>query len=138
MITILDYAGKWLNTPDWTPEREANARERLLPAVQMLEDMMAADGIVFPVNPATGNGVSGKYYGGFRPQACTIGAPQSNHKQGLAVDRFDPANAIDNWCMAHLDALEQCGIWIEHPDKTDGWSHWQCVPPHSGNRVFWP
>lgn len=137
MITLAQYAGPWIGSPDFTPERRANA-EKLLLAASRLEMRMSAAGVVFPTNPATNCGVSGKLYGGFRPQACTIGARRSNHKEGLAVDLFDPNSKIDAWCMTHLDVLEECGIWIEHPEKTDGWSHWQCVPPKSGRRVFYP
>lgn len=99
---------------------------------------MVADGVVFPDNPKTGTGVSGEVYGGIRPQDCPIGAPHSNHKQGRAVDRFDPGDLIDNWCVAHQDRLLFHGIYIEHPSKTPGWSHWQAVPPPSGHTVFYP
>lgn len=36
------------------------------------------------------------------------------------------------------EALEQCGIFIENPNKTIGWSHWTVRAPGSGNRVFMP
>lgn len=137
MITLAQYAGEWIAHPDFTPARRANA-ERLLAACSKLEARMVEDGMAFPTNPATNSGVSGKRYGGFRPHASPVGAKGSNHKEGLAVDRFDPGGKIDAWCMAHLDVLAECGIWIEHPEKTDGWSHWQCVPPKSGRRVFYP
>lgn len=137
MIILTQYAGKWRNAPDWTSTVEANAL-RLLTCCNALEAEMAADGVRFPDNPKTKNGISGELYGGFRPQACPIGAPASNHKQGLAVDRYDPDGAIDAWCMAHQDRLASHGIWIEHPDATPGWSHWASAPPKSGNRVFRP
>ena len=137
MITLDQYFGPWINHADATAERKINAA-RLLKACELLENRMLADGFAFPTNPATGSGVSGSKYGGFRPQATTIGASKSNHKIGLAVDRYDPLNKIDTWCMANLDVLEECGIWIEHPSATDTWSHWQCVSPKSGNRVFYP
>ena len=86
----------------------------------------------------TRNGISGDLYGGFRPQACPIGAPASAHKRAQAVDRYDPHGLIDGWCMVHQDRLAWHGIWLEHPDATPGWSHWACVPPKSGNRVFRP
>jgi hypothetical protein len=138
MLTYEDIAGPWENHADLTDERAGNIIQLLIPACSMLEERMRVDGVVFPVNPKTGTGVSGETFGGFRPQSCQTGAPKSNHKQGLAVDRYDPANEIDTWCMAHLDILEECGIWIEHPSKTPTWSHWQCVPPKSGRRVFLP
>lgn len=137
MITMEDYVGPHAASPDWTEDRRANAA-RLLNACAILEAYAAKDGVQFPVNPATGSGVSGKRYGGFRPQSCTVGAPGSAHKEGLAVDRFDPSGAIDAWCMANQDKLELCGIYIEHPDETDGWSHWSIRPPKSGRHVFYP
>jgi len=137
MITLSQYVGPHAASPDWTPERQENA-ERLLAACCALEVEMARGGVKFPDNPKTHSGVSGSTYGGFRPQDCPIGAPHSNHKEGRAVDRYDPDRTIDLWCMAHLDRLQVHGIWIEHPDATVGWSHWQSVPPQSGNRVFRP
>lgn len=138
MITLDEYVGPWAESPDWTPHRKANATTRLLPATWALEKIMREAGIVFRNNPKTGSGISGKTLGGFRPNDCAVGAVRSWHKEGMAVDRYDPAGEIDAWCMNHLDALERCGIWLEHPSKTVGWSHWQCTPPRSGNRVFLP
>ena len=137
MITLSHYAGQWRGSRDWTMEVEQNAL-RLLTSVNALEAEMARGGIRFPDNPNTRNGVSGDMYGGFRPQNCSIGAPASAHKRGQAVDRYDPHNYIDAWCLAHLDRLAAHGIWIEAPAATPGWSHWACVPPKSGARVFKP
>lgn len=137
MITLNQYVGPHRESPDWTDEREQNAT-KLLAACCALEVEMARGGVKFPDNPATHSGVSGQTFGGFRPQDCPIGAPNSNHKEGRAVDRYDPDGIIDLWCMAHLDRLQAHGIWLEHPDSTAGWSHWQSVPPKSGNRVFRP
>lgn len=137
MINLEQYVGPHDASPDWTPKRIANA-EKLLAACAKLEALAVADGVTFLENQATGCSVSGLTFGGFRPQSCPQGAANSNHKEGLAVDRYDPDNKIDAWCMKNLDKLEECGIWIEHPDATNRWSHWQCVPPRSGNRVFRP
>ena len=123
--------------PDVTEERKANA-VRLLSCVDGLERLALADGVAFPVNAVTHSGVSGSEYGGFRPQSCTIGAPHSAHKEALAVDRYDPDGAIDEWCLANLDKLEECGIYIESPDSTHGWSHWTVRAPGSGHRIFIP
>jgi hypothetical protein len=137
VITLPEYFGPWRDHPDATVERVSNAL-RLLTAVSALESFAVMDGVEFPTNPATDSGVSGQQYGGFRPQDCTEGAMHSSHKEGLAVDRYDPTNAIDNWCMANLDKLEQCGIYIEAPEATWHWSHWTIKPPGSGHRVFIP
>jgi hypothetical protein len=99
---------------------------------------MVADGVVFPTNPATKTQVAGETYGGFRPQDCPQGAPHSAHKEGLAVDRYDPSGAIDSWLLKNQYALGSCGVYIEHPSTTKGWSHWSIRPPASGHHVFYP
>ena len=137
MITLNQYVGIHRDSPDWTPAREQNAT-RLLAACCALEVEMARGGVKFPDNPKTKSGVSGETFGGFRPQSCPIGAPNSRHKQGQAVDRYDPDGKIDAWCMAHQDRLAAHGIWLEAPESTPGWSHWQSVGVPSGNRVFYP
>ena len=137
MITLEQYVGIHKESTDWTAERQANAKV-LLDNCAGLEEEMVNSGVKFPVNPKTKTQVSGETFGGFRPQSCPIGAPNSNHKLGKAVDRYDPKGEIDAWCMAHLDRLEAHNIWLEHPDDTPGWSHWQSVGPKSGRRVFKP
>ena len=142
MITLEQYAGRHKDSSDWTAEVKGNA-ELLLLAVNALEEYMLEDGVVFPVNPKTKSQISGETMGGFRPQWCTQGAAKSNHKRGLAVDRYDPDEHIDEWLMAHQDVLERFGIYIEHPSKTIGWSHWgiKLLPtdaPKSGRHVFYP
>lgn len=137
MITLEQYVGLHLNSPDWTLERAKNAM-KLLAACEKLQKRMEDDDVVFMVNPKTGSQVSGEIYGGFRPQNCTIGAPHSSHKEGLAVDIFDPENKIDKWLLEFPLALNDFGIYIEHPDKTPGWSHWSIRAPGSGKHIFWP
>lgn len=137
MITLNQYVGPHRDSADWTPAREQNAT-RLLAACCNLEVEMARGGVSFPDNPNTKSGVSGQTFGGFRPQNCSQGAPNSSHKEGLAVDRYDPRGEIDVWCMAHLDRLAHHGIYIEHASATPGWSHWTIRAPKSGNRAFYP
>lgn len=137
MITLQQYVGPHGASPDWTGARQANAAA-LLSACSRLEMLALQDGVKFPINPVTQSGVSGETLGGFRPQACPIGAPTSAHKEGMAVDRYDPDGLIDKWCFEHQARLEQCGIYLEHPDATKGWSHWSTRAPKSGKRVFYP
>ena len=142
MFTLKDYVGVHWNSPDWNEVRIANA-QNLMAACKALQERMEADGVVFHINPKTGTTISGEVYGGFRPQDCPIGAPESSHKQGKAVDRYDPYNQIDDWLLAHPEALAEFGIFIEHPDKTPHWSHWAIKtlpsdPPHSGHHIFYP
>lgn len=137
MFTLTDYVGPHADSPDWTDERSAQA-ERLIAACAKLQALMVADGVKFQINPRTGTTISGEIYGGFRPQSCKEGAPHSAHKEGQAVDRYDPLNEIDNWIMDHQDVLVTCGIYIEHPSATPGWSHWGIRAPASGRHVFYP
>ncbi len=140
MITLDHYFGPWKDHKDATEERRQNAI-LLLHACAALQYFAERDGVEFLDNPHTGNNVSGKTYGGFRPQDCPQGAPASSHKQGQGVDRYDPEGLIDAWCMNNSEVgglLETCGIYIENPDATPGWSHWTTRRPRSGNRVFRP
>jgi hypothetical protein len=150
MIEINEYIAGHEASPDWTPERHANA-ETLLDVCALLEREMASAGVRFPDNPKTGNGIGGQFhgFGGFRPQDCKQGAPHSSHKDGQAVDRYDPDNAIDKWLAddyaawviagdAGRSALVRYGIYIEHPDSTPGWSHWSTKAPASGHHIFLP
>lgn len=134
ILSLGDYFGQWINHKDATAEVIGNA-ERLIEAVNKLASMSSA---TFLINPNTKTRVSGLDYGGFRPQSCEQGAPKSKHKQGLAVDLYDPTESIDDWCVLHLDLLKQCGIYIEHPSATRGWSHWSIIKPPSGRIVFYP
>lgn len=140
MITLEQYFGKFIGHPDVTATHKA-AAGILLAACNQLANFAKQDGVVFQINPFTKSVVSGSLYGGFRPQDCKIGAPKSSHKTAQAVDLYDPLGAVDAWCMAHIEKggrLEQCGIYLEHPSKTNGWSHWTTRRPGSGNRVFLP
>lgn len=137
MINLAQYVGVHKDSPDWTPERKLNA-EKLLAAIVPLEAEMLLDGVVWKVNPKTGSQISGETLGGFRPQSCTIGAPKSSHKQGLAVDVYDPDGKIDEWIMKNQQALVNYGLYIEHPDATKGWCHLTIKAPGSGRRVFYP
>ena len=137
MITLEQYFGPWWSHPDHKPWISENAH-KLLDACASLEKEMVADAVVFPENPITGNGVSGEHNGGFRTQSCPIGALHSAHKEGMAVDRYDPSGSIDAWLIAHPDALDRHGIYIEHPSATFKWSHWSIRAPGSGNHIFYP
>lgn len=135
MITLDDYFSKWRDKA--TDEHVANA-VALLRAVNALHDALVGMGVTFPYNPNTKSLVSGSQYGGYRPQDCCEGAPKSAHKQGLAVDIYDPNGEIDLTLYNHQELLPQYGIYIEHPEKTKGWSHWSIKSPGSGRHIFYP
>lgn len=96
--------------------------------------------VTLDINPRTGTLVAS----GWRPpdiNAGTPGAkPNSKHLKCQALDLYDPDGDIDEWCSspAGLAALEQLGLWLEHPAATKTWCHVQTVPPGSGRRVFYP
>lgn len=135
MISPSDIIGPWKNSPDLTEERIENISD-LVPPVNALLAKAKAAGISLPINPKTGTQVSGEQYGGFRPQSCPIGAPQSAHKVGMAVDIYDPSNALDAWITD--DVLRACGLFREAPRATDTWCHLTTRRPGSGNRTFIP
>jgi hypothetical protein len=137
MISLSDYVGPHSHSADWNDTRRANA-EALLPPVNDLLAQAVADGVKLHTNPATGSYVSGQTMGGFRPQSCTQGAPGSSHKQGMAVDIYDPLHKLAPWCLANLDVLEALGLYMEHPDATSTWCHLTTRAPHSGRRAFFP
>jgi hypothetical protein len=140
MISMKDYIGHWSKSKDWTPSRQANA-QRLLSSVNSLMSIAMADGVKFQTNPKTNSQVSGETYGGFRPQDCPQGAPNSSHKEGLAVDIYDPFGHIDAWLLQSpraQSAIESLDMYFEHPSKTESWSHWSIKRPGSGKRFFYP
>ncbi len=93
-----------------------------------------SNGVEVQTNPKTRTLVSGEVYGGFRPQDCPIGAPHSAHKEGRAVDVYDPTGALDKWLT---DArLAAHGLYREAPSATNGWCHLQDRP--TANRTFVP
>lgn len=136
MITVADVIGPWRNSTDLTEDRSENIAD-LVAAVNAFM-ARAQDAIQYPINPMTGTTVAGSRYGGFRPQDCTIGAPRSAHKEGLAVDLYDPQGQLDQWCLGHQDDLADCGLYLESPSKTPGWCHLTILAPRSGKRVFLP
>jgi len=137
MFTLADYVGPHADSPDWNEERQDNANALIL-ACTKLQSLLEAENVHFPLNPKTGTTISGETYGGFRPQDCPIGAPGSAHKEGLAVDRYDPGDLIDQFLLRRVDLLNQCGIYIEAPSTTPGWSHWTIRSPASGHVIFYP
>lgn len=134
MISPSDIIGPWQHSPDLTEERRENIND-LVPAVNAL---LAHVDVPMVSNPQLGTLVAGSLYGGFRPQSCRIGAPKSAHKEGLAVDLYDPCGELDGWCLRNLDQLAACGLYLEDPRHTPGWAHLTIRAPKSGKRVFVP
>jgi len=113
-ITLADYFGKYHDHPDATPEVRESA-EKMLTQVDMLLNIMKADGCTLLWNPHTSNLVSGSGNGGFRPQDC-------------------PYRELAKWCYAHPDGLQTLGLSMENARWTCnangfGWLHLQDIPP---------
>ncbi len=136
MIKLIEYAGKWSGSPDWTQPRILNATTMLRRVNLLLDYMEREHGIEPPRNPVTGSQVSGSTYGGFRPQNCPQGAPNSSHKEGQAVDIYDPQNKLDDALTDEI--LTQFDLYREHPDATKSWCHLSSRAPRSGKRTFLP
>ena len=143
-ITLGDYftgPGPVLRDVKYAAELTDGIRENAAETVRrvnLLLAAMAADGVPLAVDPQTGS----LSHSGWRPRAVNAATPgaakKSKHMQGRADDLFDPRGLLDAWCLAHLDTLEEIGLWLEHPDATPLWCHVQTVPPGSGRRVFHP
>lgn len=118
-----------------TPEIVANATEMCKRANALLA-------LFYMANPGekTDRGVNS----GWRPPAVNAAiknaAKKSNHMLAKAIDIADADGKLDAWLMtdAGQKALEDIGLWMEHPSATRGWCHVQTVPPRSGRRVFHP
>ena len=135
MILLQDYFGKWANHPDLTDARKTNAII-LLDKVNLLLDEAARFDVELMINKKTGTHVSGVEYGGFRPQCCTQGAPNSSHKEGRGVDLYDPDNRLDKWITDKT--LERHGLYREAALATPTWCHLTDRAPKSGRRSFLP
>lgn len=78
---------------------------------------------------------------GYRPKQlnCAVdGRPKSRHLTCEACDIADPDGSLGRWSVNHVEILEACGLWMENPEYTKGWVHYQIQPPKSGNRIFTP
>ena len=79
---------------------------------------------------------------GWRPAAVNASTPnaasKSKHMTCQACDLDDPEGDLDQWALENRWALENIGLWMEHPAATKGWAHFQTVPPKSGKRIFYP
>lgn len=133
IITQKDYFGPWIMHKDATPDRQAAAILMLSKVNALIAEV---SGLALQENPVTGTMVSGLDLGGFRPQACRVGAVNSSHKDGRGIDIYDPDNHLDNWITDAV--LERHDLYREMPSSTPGWCHLTDRPPHSKMRTFWP
>jgi hypothetical protein len=136
-ISLADYFGPWAGHPDLTPARQDAAID-LCNRVNALLAEMETCGIRARGNPKTGTLVSGETGGGFRPQDYPVGAKGSAHKEGQAIDLFDPFGSIGGYLYVRQNLLVRHKLWMEHPSATTGWCHVQSRGVKSGNTVFFP
>jgi hypothetical protein len=134
-ITPAHVLGPYAESPDLTPDRLSNIR-LLLACVNPLLDELAQHRVAIKVNPYSKTYISGGGNGGFRPQNCGIGAPNSKHKTGNALDLYDPDGDIKE--LLTEERLTRHGLYMESPRHTPTWAHLQRIPPASGKRVFIP
>lgn len=137
MITLSQYVGIYAHSKDLTDARKQNAA-MLLNVVNAAIAHMQKKGVVFKINPKTETQISGNTEGGFRQQGTTTGKKFSAHKEGMAVDIFDPDNSIDQYITAHPEVLDIFNLYREHPSATPGWCHLSTRAPKSGRRTFYP
>ena len=54
----------------------------------------------------------------------------------MAIDLNDPTGVIGSTLKNNVKLLEECGLWLENPDKTLKWVHLDTRPRN--NRIFNP
>ena len=64
----------------------------------------------------------------------------SSHLYGCAIDIADPDGKLAQWLLSieGQRKLVECGLWMEDPKYTKGWTHLSSYMPKSGNRYFIP
>lgn len=140
-ISLTDYfMGRRESHPtEMTPEIQANA-VRTVDLVNRFLAIARSHGVTFELHPRTKSIVSS----GWRPPTLNATVPgaafRSLHMSAQAIDIFDPDGDLDEFCMSPsgMKALEEIGLWLEHPAATKGWCHLQTRPPRSGRRFFYP
>ena len=134
-ITIADYFKGKPHT-----DEHANNAVLLLARVNALLAEYVSCGGVMVKDPDTGTYISGSKGGagdgGYRLSNSATGKPGSAHKEGMAVDVFDPENKLDDWITHEI--LIKHGLYREARQWTFGWCHLQTRPPRSLMRSFNP
>lgn len=64
----------------------------------------------------------------------------SSHLYGCAIDIADSDGKLAQWLLSieGQRKLVECGLWMEDPKYTKGWTHLSSYIPKSGNRYFIP
>ena len=84
-------------------------------------------------------GIVANVSSGYRPghyNKAAGGAIKSNHLICKAIDLKDSTGIIANTLRNNVKLLEECGLWLENPDRTNGWAHLDTK--QRTNRIFNP
>lgn len=134
-ITLADYFAGWAGHAQISTEHRANAEVLLVKVNALLLELATLYACTLDLNPKTGSLISGTRNGGWRPQDCPEGAPNSSHKQGRGVDIYDADGDLDATINDAL--LKKHGLYREHPAQTKSWLHLSDRAPPSGKRTFY-
>lgn len=141
MITREQMIGPHKGDPYITPEIVRNIDALLVPVNEICQ-LAELDGVLLEDDPDTGTAISGSRggsgAGGLRTPAIVSVAVASEHYRGNAVDRVDAHRSLMRWCLTHSQELVKRQLYMEHPQWTSVWCHFQRVPPGSHNRWFIP
>lgn len=108
-----------------TPELESNL-SKLLEALNKFRAIYGK-----PMNVSSGYR-PGKY------NRAAGGASNSSHITCEACDFKDGDWSLKQFVLMRPEILEECGLYMEHPDHTRTWIHLQIRPTKSGTRIFKP
>ena len=130
-VTLAQLLGRYGAEP-WSEAEFASGRHLCL-AWNTLASAAYGEGVILPINPATGCSIGGTGNGGARPKGSKVGAPGSKHQLLMALDWFDPQRALMRWLLSYgLERAAALGMYFEHPQWTRSWVHGQIVPPSDG------
>ena len=134
MILLDEY----FNNKKYLSLHADNAKVLLVYVNGLLNEYMKDTQKQLPINPKTGNLISGNKDGdgGFRLALSETGAKLSSHKTGKGIDIFDPENDLDAYITDAI--LERNYLFREHPMHTIGWCHLTTRYPSSRKRTFYP
>jgi len=127
-LSLSNLLGPYAGEP-WSPAELASG-EHTVAAWNTLAAAAEIEGLVLPINPATGCHIGGTGNGGARPKGSRVGAPGSKHQLLMALDWFDPQRTLMRWILSYgLERAASLGMYFEHPQWTRSWAHGQIVPP---------
>jgi hypothetical protein len=129
-------------------EQERAAADLISRRNQLRREFAEATGLNSHFNPHTRCEISGSPNGdgdgGFRTPGSRTGAPNSAHRDAMAVDDYDPHNEFDDWISTFDEPdgnnamLALHGLYRESPLFSVGWVHLTTRAPPSGRRTYNP